>query len=68
MENEMFRSDKPRVVEPVDVEKLRPADRAHYPNQVFSFSDGREYTVNRDGSWIKTKEELKGGRRVKANR
>lgn len=68
MEDEMFSSDKPRVAEAVDVEKLRPAVRAHYPNQVFTFSDGREYTVNRDGSWIKTKEELKGGKRVKANR
>ena len=66
-----YMSDRQLISTPTseeEIEKLPPAVKAHTPNQVFTFSDGREYTVNRDGSWIKTKEELKGGKRVKANR
>lgn len=47
---------------------LPQAELAHTPGQVFEFADGRAYVVQSNGAWKKTKEEVKGKARRRAER
>ena len=49
-----------------EAKKVPQAELAHTPGQVFEFADGRVYVVQSNGAWKKTKEEVKGKARRRA--